>query len=125
MTAVMSIAIKANCQQTTDTSIDNELNYNQQVPRQIRSSIPDRPDDRENTAQTSTPPTSSEETDLSYCSQVSSYLLRLDQPIVQTSTVHYLDILIYIINSLNVLASSALMRKDEDTIVGTGPSAAV
>ena len=126
MTAVISIAIKANCQPTTDSSISNELNYNQRVPRQIKSSnIPDQPDDRENAAQTSrTPPTSSE-TDLSYCLQVSSYLLRLDQPIVQTSTVHYLDILIYIVNNLNVLASSSLMRKDENTIVGTGPSAAV
>ena len=121
----MSFMAEASCLQTTEGSIVNEFNYNQQVSRQPRSSQPNWPENGEITAVSSAPTTLSEEPNFNYCAQVSLYALRLDQPLIQTSTVHYLDILTYVINSLNVLSSSSLMRKDEGIIEGTGPSGVV
>ena len=120
----MSFIAEASCLQTTEGSIINQANYNQ-VSRHMRSSQPNRPDNRETAAVSSTPMTFSEELNENFCEQVSSYAIRLDQPLIQTQTVHYLDILTYVINSLNVLSSSSLMRINEGVIQGTGPAGAV
>ena len=74
----MSFMAEASCLQTTEGSIVNEFNYNQQVSRQPRSSQPNRPENGEITAVSSTPMTLSEEPNDNYCAQVSSYALRLD-----------------------------------------------
>ena len=69
--------------------------------------------------------TKSEKPTENFCDEVSSYSIRMDQPLIMTQEVHYLDILTYVINALNLLSSSSLMRINEDVIQGTGPAGAI
>ena len=114
---------EASCLQL-DSSSTNEHNQNQ-ASRHMRSSQSDRPDNGELTAVSSPPMTKSEEPTENFCEQVSSYAIRLDQPLIQTQEVYYLDILTYVINALNLLSSSSLMRINDDVIQGTGPAGAI
>ena len=114
---------EASCLQL-DNSSTNEHNQNQ-TTRHRRSSQSDRPDNGELTAVSSSPMTKSEEPIENFCDKVSSYAIRLDQPLIQTQEVYYLDILTYVINALNLLSSASLVRINEDVIQGSGPAGAV
>ena len=113
---------EASCLQLDSSSANDNQNQNS---GHMRSTQFDRPDNGEITAVSSPPMTKSEEPTENFCEQVSSYAIRLDQPLIQTQEVYYLDILTYVINALNLLSSSSLMRINEGVIQGTGPAGAV
>ena len=115
---------EASCLQLDSSSANDNQNQNS---GHMRSTQFDRPDNGEITAVSSLSPpmTKSEEPTENFCEQVSSYSIRMDQPLIMTQEVHYLDILTYVINALNLLSSSSLMRVNDDVIQGTGPAGAI
>ena len=115
---------EASCLQLDSSSANDNQNQNSYV---ARSSQSDRPDNGEISAVSSLSPpmTKSEKPTENFCDEVSSYSIRMDQPLIMTQEVHYLDILTYVINALNLLSSSSLMRINDDVIQGTGPAGAI